>query len=208
MRRYILSFANVASILGLAFATQIPIGGRVVIGIAGIGSLIYLFFKDKKENEVNERVCQSDEEVKKAMIELIRTQGKVCIVSRDLSWVDEEVAAYISAKANSILIFVEKETVLTQKLKVAGANIKFYGHLGYEPKTRFTIVRYNSVNPQVAIADTQNSIRKKGKFKHTIYQTVSNGSKQDKWINSLALDMMDLYNLVCEDEKNDKENKA
>ena len=179
-----------------------------MIGIAGIGSLIYLFFKDKKENEVNERVCQSDEEVKKAMIELIRTQGKVCIVSRDLSWVDEEVAAYISAKANSILIFVEKETVLTQKLKVAGANIKFYGHLGYEPKTRFTIVRYNSVNPQVAIADTQNSIRKKGKFKHTIYQTVSNGSKQDKWINSLALDMMDLYNLVCEDEKNDKENKA
>jgi len=49
MRRYILSFANVASILGLAFATQIPIGGRVVIGIAGIGSLIYLFFKDKRK---------------------------------------------------------------------------------------------------------------------------------------------------------------
>jgi len=208
IKRIIISIANAASIASLAFTSTIPIPFRIIIGFIGIACLAYLLYIEFKENTLNERICTSEEEIKTAMKEIIKTQGKICVVSRDLTWVDNEVAACISAKKSSIIIFAEKENPTTQKLKAEGIKIKFYGHLGFEPKTRFTIIRYNSINPQVAIADTQHSIRKKKKFKHTIYETVSNGSKQDKWINSLALDMMNLFNVVCEDDYNAKENIA
>lgn len=150
-----------------------------------------------KEDNINQLICQSDDEIKEAMKKIIKMQGKICVMSRDLSWVDCEVKSCILAKANSVLIFAEKESELTKELQNGGVEMKYYGNWNFEPKTRFTAIRYNKNNPQVAIANTQNSIRKKGKVHHTIYQTQNNGGT-DEWINSLALDMIDLCKSVCD----------
>lgn len=173
-----------------------------VLGIFIIAVLVdiaLIVYNISKEEQINELICESDEEIKSAMKKIIKMQGKVCIMSRDLSWVDAEVEACISFKSASMLIFAEKETELTERLKKCGVDLRYYGALGFEPKTRFTIIRYNANNPQVAIANTRNLIRKKGKFKHTIYQT-TNESRIDEWINSLAVDMVTLCKLVCDGE--------
>ena len=165
----------------------------IIAVLVDIGFISYYVFKS---DEVNELTCQSDEEIKDAMKNLIKTQGKICIMSRDLTWVDCEIEAVIASKSTNILIFAEKENELTKKLQKTGVDIRYYGVLGFEPKTRFTVTRYNGNNPQVAIANTQNSVRKKSKIRHTIYQTKKNNGT-DEWINSLAIDMISLCKRVC-----------
>lgn len=158
--------------------------------------LLFLYFNLRKDENINEVVCESDEDIKNTMKQVIKTQGKICIMSRDLSWVDLEMELCITSKASSMLIFAEKSTELTKRLSENGVEIKYYDKWQFEPKTRFTIIRYNTRNEQVVIANTQNSIHKKNKIKHTIYQT-KKGNRTDEWINSLAIDMIDLCKKVC-----------
>jgi len=186
------SICAAASIFGLAFIDGLPLWVRILIllfGIACLGVLIYLEFKDHTPNE---KECFSEEEIKDAMKDIIKTQGKVCIMSRDLSWVDGEIEACLISKRDSVLIFAQAENELTQRLRNSGIAVRYYGKYNFEPKTRFTVIRYNRANPQVAIANTQDTVRKKGKFKHTIYETGDSGQPQDKWINSLAVDLIAL----------------
>ena len=102
-------------------------------------------------------------------------------------------------KKDNVLIFAQSQNAITSSLVSRGIKVKYYADLGFEPKTRFTIIRYNKNNPQVAIANMENNIRKKNKFKHIIYQTSPNGTRQDEWINSLAIDMVQLCNIVCKE---------
>ena len=178
----------------------------VLFIIAVLIDLGFISYNVSKTDEVNELICQSDEEIKDAMKALIKMQGKICIMSRDLSWVDCEIEAILISKSQNILIFAEKETQLTKKLQSNGVEIRYYGYLGFEPKTRFTVIRYNGNNPQVAIANTQNSIRKKSKICHAIYQTKKNNGT-DEWINSLAIDMISLCRSVCRDSIDEQTNK-
>lgn len=104
------------------------------------------------------------------------------------------------SKKGSVLIFAQSENETTKTLVSRGVKVKYYDELGFKPKTRFTIIRYNKNDPQVAIANMENNIRKKNKFKHIIYQTSSNGTRQDEWINSLAVDMVQLCNVVCKEK--------
>ncbi len=165
--------------------------------------LLFLYFNLRREENINEVVCESDEDIKATMKQVIKTQGKICIMSRDLSWVDPEMELCITSKSSSMLIFAEKSTELTKRLSDNGVEIKYYGKWKFEPKTRFTIIRYNTRNEQVVIANTQNSINKKGKIKHTIYQT-KKGNKTDEWINSLAIDMIDLCKTVSYGEEDEQ----
>lgn len=170
--------------------------------ISIIIEIALVLFKLLKEEEINEVICESEESIKSTMKKVIKTQGKICIMSRDLSWVDPEIELCITSKASSMLIFAEKSTELTERLNKNGVEIKYYGKWNFEPKTRFTIIRYNTRNEQVVIANTQNSINKKGKIKHTIYQT-KKGNKTDEWINSLAMDMIDLCKTVSYGEEDE-----
>lgn len=199
MTRWITSIASAASIISLASFSGLPVWIKLLITLVGIGCLICLLYSEIRADRVNKLVCHSEDEIKEAMIKIIKTQGRICIVSRDLSWVDDDVKEYIKNKRGNILIFAEKETALTKELKLLGADIKYYKDK-FEPKTRFTIIRYNRDNPQVAVANRQDTIRRKGVFTHEIYQTsTANNCEQDKWINSMALDMMKLCLAVCED---------
>lgn len=191
MKKIIETLGSFASIISLALIEDIPSGISYLIGIVGCISLIFLICDYFKEKQINEIVCSSDYEIKIQMKKIIKMQGKICIMSRDLSWVDAEIETCICSKANSVLIFAEKVTDLTERLQKNGVEILYYGGLGFEPKTRFTTIRYNTNNSQVAIANIQNSIRKRGKVKHVIYQT-EKGRREDEWINSLAIDMISL----------------
>lgn len=203
MKKCIEAIATFCSIISLAFASVIPLIFRIIIVAIGITSFGFLFYDYYRESQTNEIVCHSNDEIIEAMKRIIKMQGKICIMSRDLTWVNTEVEACICAKAQSVLIFAEKESDLTNRLISAGVTVKYYGFLNFEPKTRFTMIRYNKSNPQVAIANTQNSVRKNGNVKHTIYQT-ENGRRTDDWINSLAGDMIHLCNLICSGEHNEQ----
>lgn len=201
----ICSLGTFASIISLAFTTQLNWEIRILIGIGGIICLCILIYYDYKRTQINERICHTPEEIEEAMKELVKTQGKVCVVSRDLSWVTPEISACILQKKRDILIFVQKANDITSSLVKNGVKIRCYGS-DFEPKTRFTVVRYNRPNLQVAIANTLNTIRGKKNFTHTIYQTGGNDCYQDAWINSLASDMITLLNSVSEEIKYEEGN--
>ena len=205
IRSAICSLGTFASIISLALTTQLNFGFRILIGIGGVICLCVLVYYDYKRAQINERICHTPEEIEEAMKELVKTQGKVCVVSRDLSWVTPEISTCILQKKRDILIFVQKANEITSSLVKNGVKIKCYGS-GFEPKTRFTVVRYNRPNPQVAIANTLNTVRKKKSFMHTIYQTGGNNCCQDAWIKSLAFDMITLLDSVSEEIKYEEGN--
>lgn len=202
IKRIIVAAASGASIISLAFSSNISNYIRIPIAVFGVLAIMFLIWAETKNDRINEIVCKNDEEIKESMKKIITTNGQICIMSRDLTWVDEDIEACLAKKGDSALIFAEHESELTRRLCSRGVNFQYYKKLGFVPKTRFTAVRYNRNNPQVAIANTQNSVKRGGSTLHTIYQTQSPGDKKDDWINSLAIDMISLCKLVFE-ESND-----
>lgn len=200
IKHIITSACTAFSIISLAFSEQMEDWLRYLIFIVGLVCFTLLLIDEIKSNTRNERICKSDEAIEDAMKEIINSHGQICIMSRDLSWVTPEISACLEAKKDSVLIFAQSENKKTKTLASRGVKVKYYGKLGFEPKTRFTIIRYNKNDPQVAIANMQNSIRKKKQFKHVIYQTSASGNTQDEWINSLAIDMVKLCDAACKEE--------
>lgn len=185
------------SILSPAYSGFVPkwlIPMSVAIGLI---CFAYLVYDEIKSNAKNECVCRSERDIERAMMGIIKSQGKICIMSRDLSWVTPQISACLEAKRDNTLIFAQSENETTRTLASRGVNVKYYGELDFEPNTRFTIIRYNKNDAQVAIANVENSVRRNTRFKHVIYQTSARGSTQDEWINSLARDMVNLCNVVC-----------
>lgn len=206
IKNIITAAGTALSIIGLAFSAIMPIWLIIVIVLIGLGCFAFLLYDEIKSNTCNERICKSKEDIEIAMKDIINSEGNICIMSRDLSWITHEVAACLVAKKDSVLIFAQSENATTKELTDKGIDVKYYGNWNFNPKTRFTIIRYNKNDPQVAIANMQNSIRKKNTFRHTIYQTGTRGNSQDEWINSLAIDLISLCSAVCEDNQNVKEN--
>ena len=200
IKHIITSACTAFSIISLAFSEQMEDWLRYLIFIVGLVCFTLLLIDEIKSNTRNERICKSDEAIEDAMKEIINSHGQICIMSRDLSWVTPEISACLEEKKDSVLIFAQSENKKTKTLASRGVKVKYYGKLGFEPKTRFTIIRYNKNDPQVAIANMQNSIRKKKQFKHVIYQTSASGNTQDEWINSLAVDMVKLCDAACKEE--------
>lgn len=194
---------TILSIANLVHPDAFPGWARILIGAFGLLGFIYILFSGYKKNVINERVCTSEAEISAAMKDIIKSQGKIAIVSRDLTWVNAGIIRELIKKKDSILIFAEAPNDKTAALKEKGIRVKFYGKYGFTPQTRFTVIRHNRPqNAQVAIANVEGSIRRTNRFKHTIYETLPNGSPQDAWINSLAVDMIHFCDLVCEEDPN------
>lgn len=197
----IMALSTGISIVSPIFSKCIPLWFVIVISGLGILCFILLTFDAIKKNHINERICTSEKEIEETMKGIITTQGKICIISRALSWVTPEIMACLEGKKDNVLIFAQTKNETTQKLLDRGIKVMFYGKFNFEPKSRFTIIRYNKNNPQVAIANSQYSVRRGAKFKHVIYQTSANGDPRDQWINSLAIDMVNLCSLVCAEKE-------
>lgn len=203
MKKIITAIANAAFIISIALAVQLPQFIRYIIAVAGVLALIVLLYYDKN-SQLYKRMCTSQEEINTAMKEIVSILGKVCIMSRDLSWVTPDIFKILTEKKSDVLIFAQNETDLTKQLSAGGATVQYYGKYGFEPVSRFTAIRYNRDYPQVAIAKTQNTMKKSHNIKHIIYQTGINDCIQDQWINALAIDMISLCKAVCKEERNEK----
>lgn len=200
MKRVIFAIGTAASIFGLAFISGAGIVWKIIFIFIGIASLIVLLIDACKKNQVNQRICTNEKEIKNAMLDIIRSQGKICIMSSSLSWVDEDIKKSIINKGRRITIFAKEENDVTVALKNAGINILYYG-CKFSPQTRFTIIGYDRDVSQVAVANPKHSVRKTKKLHHVIYETSPNGIPQDQWITSLAKDLMKLCELHCEENK-------
>lgn len=172
------------------------------VGFGGLGFIGLLIFAFKLFG-TNQIICKSETDVNSKMRQLIKTDGKVCVMSRDLSWVDPNIEKEMIEKKSDLTIFAEKRNELTEKLASFGCNIFYYGNLSFEPKTRFTIVRSNKGSAQVAIANTETSVNTEKNYKHTIYQTTLKGSPQDEWITSLTQDLIKICELACKSKEGD-----
>lgn len=199
MRRYIETGAMLASIIALALIKEMPLFFRIVVLVISVLAGIKLFCEDYKKNHENTRLCRNQAEIEDAMKEIVRAQGKTCIMSRDLSWVSPEIKEIIKKKKGNVRVFAQAESDLTKELIASGVEVYYYGRFEFEPKTRFTIIRYNRLDPQVAIAETSSAVKKKW-FKHKIYET-RNDSMQDRFICSLSIDLMEMCRLACKSEK-------
>ncbi len=191
MVKSIISALGIAvSIISLAFS--LPSWGKVVFVIVGIFSLLYLIYIDIIKSQENTIVCHNEDEIKKQMSNLINAQGSICIMSRDLSWVTPEIETLIIDKRDNMLIFAQHSTELTKRMSNNGVSIYLYGNIGFEPKTRFTIIRFNQDQPQVAISKPSSKLKGRHTYTHKIYQTASRNNDKDAWIISLSLDLMRL----------------
>lgn len=97
--KYIIEAAGTAlSIISLAFSSLMSTWLTVFIVIIGLSCFIFLVYEDIKSNTYNERICTSNEAIEEAMNEIINSQGNICIMSRDLSWITPQITACLEAK--------------------------------------------------------------------------------------------------------------
>lgn len=195
IKRIVIAICTAASISGIAFIPGIPKVWTIVLVVISFIFLMILLIPDAKEKLT---ICTSDDEINKYMVDWIKQKGQVKLLSRDLSWVESDAVALdiIKKRAHDITIYAQCDSPLIQELKKFGVKVILYGHLTFEPVTRFTIIRSNKPDKQIAIAKTRNL--KRGKFKHTIYQTGVEGDDRDKWLISLAQDITNLLDAAID----------
>lgn len=194
------ALATAASIISLAFVSGISPWLRTGICTIGIISFAYFVYKHCIKSSNQYIYCDSEEKTRLYLKKWVMSQGKVCVVSRDLSWVDDEIQLQMQRKGSSLTIYAQKETALTQTLQRNGVVVKYY-HNKFEPTTRFTIIRYNRDDRQIAIATPQSRLDRKRGESHIIYQSgTENDDLRDKWIVSLAKDLSVLLEKICDQE--------
>lgn len=198
------AIGTVASIISLAFSTGISVWARILIVIIGLACFFVLMYNAYEEATRNERICRNNHEIEDAMKELVTSPGNICIMSHSLSWITDDIIKALKDKVaedKSVIVFAEKRNSKTLKLEHNDIEVLYYGKYNFIPQTRFTAIRYDANNPQVAISNMRHSIRRKNRFKHVIYETTPNSSPQDEWIKSLAVDMITLCKAVCKEEQ-------
>ena len=114
---------SIASIISLGFYCN-DSSVVIIISIFGILAIAYLIYDEIKQNQNNKMyLCNNDIEIKKYMFNWISTPGKVCIFSRDLSWVDDKIKILLFSKKEDLSICAAKETELLKELRENNANI-------------------------------------------------------------------------------------
>jgi hypothetical protein len=190
LKTIIPNIAAIASIIALFFIDVELTPLRIVSAIVGVLLLIfviiYTIHEHKKEEPI---VLRNHNDVNNYLHKLIKTQGVIHIFSRDLSWVTPDIKETMKKKSSDLYVCVKKEISLTTELKENGANVYYYGDLEYEPESRFTIIRANKSEKQVAIATTKSENNKDNDIlEHKIYLTKENDYK-DNWIKILSSDL-------------------
>lgn len=115
-----------------------------------IGYIIYESFSGPKK-------YKNQEDIKKYMRNWIGQNGRIVILTRDMSWADDLVTKNglrEKARRNELTICQPTKTNFSTELEQLGAEIYDYSNLGFVPQSRFTFIRYNTVSSKVAIGKT------------------------------------------------------
>jgi len=159
--------SGLASLLGLYF-TRWPDDntrpGWHWAALAGVSIMfIVLFFVEAK------RIAQESHKtffwewsINRYMANWVSRLGRSVILSRDLSWGDTPKArsALISkARKGDLTIYLATENDLSRELAEAGAEIVYYGHTGFMPKSRFTVIGFGQDVARVAVGSQRKGRR-------------------------------------------------
>lgn len=195
---------SIASIVSLFWTggqwNTAKIALAVFIAVVIVTAAIGLFFNRET------KICKSEQEINDFMRHWIATDGVVKVFSRDLSWVDDEMMGIIRKKGGDLYFYVQSENDTVKNIRQMNPGCKFYyyGDYGFEPDSRYTVIRANKDSRQIAVALKQQKGFKK--MRHEIY--ISKESAYDKKILGLAMDLMECIECMeAKSGKNGKENR-
>jgi hypothetical protein len=83
----------------------------------------------------------------------IQAAGRVVIVTRDMSWADDQMKSVLTAKAQrgELGIILPAAIPLTDELAALGAAVHVYPPLGFTPLSRFVTLNADQADPTVLI---------------------------------------------------------
>ena len=98
-------------------------------------------------------------EIKEYMRKWLNSGGRALVLSRDLTWVGSREQQVLEEKAarGELEVLVERSTAASEALSAKGATVHVYSHLGFAPKSRFTIIDYEKDGARVAIGKVRNN---------------------------------------------------
>lgn len=112
------------------------------------------------------RVYRPGKQINRYMCRWVSRPGRTAIVSRDLSWGNSEgarSALLAKAKSSDLILYMHHKTELSEELRKAGAEIRYYDGVEFEPKSRFTVIGYGKDGSRVAVGTMRDD-------KHVVYE--------------------------------------
>jgi hypothetical protein len=189
-------FVNVVSALAVPVAIyktkilNLPEGVRVILAtIAAVVIVLIVVYSiwDFFWNVDNgKKRYKNSEDVKEAMIDIIKKDGNTIILSRNMSWAeDDEVVKALSGKSKSgdLKIYLQSNGPKVERLSNYQTSVKNYGD-DFTPTCRFTINKAGGHGESIYIAAPDTN-------EHVIYHY----SDKDGPIFHLAKDLIELLKL-------------
>lgn len=98
------------------------------------------------------KLLKTDADMKAYMNDWIKMAGRTSILSRDLSWVDIDMERILTELAvhSNLTIFMERENLVSMRLRSAGAEIFTYESATF-PSARFAITNEGRSDARVAL---------------------------------------------------------
>lgn len=185
--------ADFVTIIAFAF-TDLDIWLKIVAIIFMLISASGFIFLLLKNRFI--RVCKNNKQIHTFMSDWISTPGVVKIMSRDLSWVDDDILDIFAEKGKDLLVFAESESDTVKKIRKINPDCRIiiYGKYGFSLGTRYTIIHANKDSRQIAIT-LASEIDSKMKIRHEVYVSKSD-EKVDKKLIGLAMDLMNYMESV------------
>jgi hypothetical protein len=133
----------------------------LLVVILGFVALIMFYDAWNVFRHLRKTYKQNSPRITADLCEKIKEAGRIAIFSRDISWVtpgnEAEELLMKKAKSGELVLFVQSNTGVAQKLADAGADVKTYKEFsGYKPKARFTILDYEKTGSRVLIGYPSN----------------------------------------------------
>jgi hypothetical protein len=129
------------------------VGEGIAIGVFSTFFLIVIISEIATYRRAHGRIYKDEADNKRYMQRWIQQGARTVIVSRDMSWVDEPIKRLLLEKArkNELVLFAQSDWPICRELSAAGADVRKYGDLGWQPRTRFTIINYGRHDEKVAV---------------------------------------------------------
>lgn len=161
-----------ASVAGLL--VTVPPNRPLAWALVSIGGCFFLFLliTDLVEFRRHQpKKFKTPQKIRAFMRNWIALGSRVAIFTRDMTWADSKDIRDLlvrKARADELTICCPKSIAITDELALEGARIVTYGHLGYVPLSRFTIVHDGRDDSHVAVGRRINNVH--------VIEEFSNGS--------------------------------
>lgn len=90
------------------------------------------------------------------LVDFMINGGRTAILSRDLSWITSDYIGRLEKKSKrkELIIFIPQPNEVSEKLRVAGADVRYFGSLISDSadsiiKSRFTIIQWDSTSARI-----------------------------------------------------------